>query len=74
MPFCTELDLQQPDRQQYSCLEGGVVLDPVGGLVAGFGVLGFPHVLRLTAWAWLCAAKPMIYSNQDSQEKPITSH
>jgi len=39
----------QPDRQRPSGFERGVVCDPVGGLVASLGVLGFGHAPSLPA-------------------------
>ena len=39
----------QPDCQRPSGFERGVVLGPVGGLVAGLGALRFTHVSRLPA-------------------------
>lgn len=39
----------QPDRQRPSGFERGVVLGPVGGLVAGLGPLRFTHAPRLPA-------------------------
>ena len=41
----------QPDRQRPLGFEHGVLLGPIGGLVAGLGALGVSHRSRLSSWA-----------------------